>query len=295
MQNEVPLVSIVTVVFNICKNGRANFLRQSIASVIAQDYPRIEHIIIDGASTDGTLNLLNGFEPVKSIKVFSESDTGIFNAMNKGLAKARGKYVAFLNSDDFYSDNRAISKVVAALERGHKDFTMAPCLLQHEDGHVSTSPLYVGRAFNVAPCYHISVFAKRVVLQKMGGFNESYRLAADSDLITRMLLDGRHPAIMSDSFATFRLGGASVDADACRAECERFSKECFCRYAGVSEDKAASMVWSEYVPRKVLLKFLFTGDLSVALRMLAYRLRGMSFFRRLFSALQSFKLRRNLI
>lgn len=272
MSDDLPLVSIVTVVFNVCKAGRQEFLRQSIASVMAQDYPRIEHIVIDGASADGTLELLRQYEQAGSVKVWSEPDSGIFNAMNKGLARACGKYVAYLNSDDFYSDHQAVSKAVAALEGGKADFTFAPCYLLHEDGSRTFSPLYLNRVFNVAPCYHLSVFAKKDILDDMGGFNEEYRMAADSDLITRMLLAGHHPAILRDAFATFRLGGVSVDAEKCRQECVTFFTAVFCKYAGITCEQAAAMVWSDYVPKQVLVKFAIRGDRRIAWELWKHRL-----------------------
>ena len=90
------LVSIITVVYNGEKH-----IEQSIKSVLAQTYSNIEYIIIDGVSTDGTLDIVRKYEP-KITQVISEKDTGIYNAMNKGLAMANGDVIAILNADDYY-------------------------------------------------------------------------------------------------------------------------------------------------------------------------------------------------
>ena len=94
-----PLVSIITVTRNLIDAGRKDFFRQCVESVRMQDYPNIEHLIIDGASTDGTVDLLKEM----NVNYISEPDAGIYTAINKGISLSEGKYVAFLNSDDFYT------------------------------------------------------------------------------------------------------------------------------------------------------------------------------------------------
>ncbi len=91
------LVTVVTITYNLIKSGREKYVRQCIECVHNQTYQNIEHIIIDGASSDGTLEI---FKDYPWLKVFSEPDKGIYDAMNKGVAKASGKYIVFLNSDD---------------------------------------------------------------------------------------------------------------------------------------------------------------------------------------------------
>ena len=279
MQDACPKISIVTVVFEAVKANRREALCQCLDSVASQDYPNIEHIVVDGASADGTLEMLREYESSGRIRLVSEPDSGIFNAMNKGLRLAEGEYVAYLNSDDFYSDATAVSTVARALGATGADFTMAPCNLLENDGTTAFSPLYIDRAFNVAPCYHLCVFAKRSLLQKLGGFDERYKIASDSDLIARMLLSGARVAVLWQPFATFRTGGASVDASACRRECEEFFKNDFCAYAGITEEQAARMVWSDYLPWKLLFKFCMHGDRRVVRALLKNRLRKVLFFR----------------
>ena len=97
-----PLVTVVTITFNLIKAGREKTFRQSLESIHNQTYKNIEHIIIDGASQDGTIELLEEYAQKGWIKYYSESDTGIYNAFNKGIDRANGEYIVFVNSDDFY-------------------------------------------------------------------------------------------------------------------------------------------------------------------------------------------------
>lgn len=101
--SSIPLVTVITVTYNLIKGKREKFIIQCLESVHNQRYSNIEHIVIDGASDDGTLPLLKKYESLGWIKLFSEPDTGIYDAMNKGILKANGKYVSILNSDDFFT------------------------------------------------------------------------------------------------------------------------------------------------------------------------------------------------
>ena len=98
-------MSIVTISLN-----SADFIEDAIESVLAQDYKNVEYIIIDGASTDGTLDIIEKYKN-KIAKIVSEPDKGIYDAMNKGIKIARGDIVGFLNSDDLYIGNKALTKI----------------------------------------------------------------------------------------------------------------------------------------------------------------------------------------
>ncbi len=129
-----PLVTIVTVVFNLIKSGRKEFFEQNLKSVHDQTYGNIEHIIVDGASNDGTLDLIKEYADKGWIRYISEKDAGIYDAMNKGIREAKGKYLALLNSDDFYHNKQAVEKSVEALEKNNADFSYADAIKQTEEG-----------------------------------------------------------------------------------------------------------------------------------------------------------------
>ena len=107
-------ISIITVTYN-----SANTIKDTLESIKNQDYSDIEHIIIDGGSKDRTLEIINQYAHVS--KVISESDKGIYDAMNKGLKLATGEVIGILNSDDFYSSNQIISQIVNCFNENHTD------------------------------------------------------------------------------------------------------------------------------------------------------------------------------
>lgn len=112
-----PLVTVITATYNLIENKRAKFIIQCLESVHNQHYSNIEHIVIDGASNDGTLSLLREYESQGWIKLFSEPDAGIYDAMNKGILKASGKYISILNSDDFFTIQKELQSVLNCWKR----------------------------------------------------------------------------------------------------------------------------------------------------------------------------------
>ena len=103
-----PKVTVITITFNLIKAGRKQTFIKCMESVHNQNYKNIEHLIIDGASTDGTLDLLKEYQKKGYIKYKSKKDKGIWDAMNKGIDVASGDYITFLNSDDFYCCDDAV-------------------------------------------------------------------------------------------------------------------------------------------------------------------------------------------
>jgi len=127
-----PLVSIVTPSYN---QGR--FIEENILSVKLQDYPHIEHIVIDGGSTDGTVETLKKYEGTYNLRWISEPDKGQADAVNKGFALAKGEIIGWLNSDDVYFDRGTISAVVEAFQKYPKaDIIYGDCAYIWEDGTI---------------------------------------------------------------------------------------------------------------------------------------------------------------
>ncbi|HXR80776.1 MAG TPA: glycosyltransferase, partial [Saprospiraceae bacterium] len=109
-----PLVSIVTIAYN-----SADTIRDTLISVAQQDYPNIEHVIIDGASKDNTIDIVRQFPNIKTI--ISERDNGLYDAMNKGIRHSKGDIIGILNSDDFYVSPAVISEVVQKMLGDHTE------------------------------------------------------------------------------------------------------------------------------------------------------------------------------
>lgn len=132
MSKDLPLVSIVTPSFN---QGR--FIEDTILSLKNQDYPNIEHIIVDAGSTDNTLEILRKYEGTYNMRWISEPDEGQSDAVNKGFEMAKGEIVGWLNSDDVYFDTTVISYVVGKFEElEHADVIYGDCVIIDESGSI---------------------------------------------------------------------------------------------------------------------------------------------------------------
>ncbi len=207
-----PVATVVTVTLNLLKAGRADFFRQCVESVHAQTYGNIEHIVIDGASDDGTADLIAEYESRGWLRCISEPDQGIYEAMNKGLQHARGKYLAFLNSDDLWHDSRAVELSVSLLEETQASFSYAPYTVINEEGQflsIIEPKLYA--FISGMPIGHPTMFCQTELMRQMGGFDaENYHIIADYDFVTRLLLKGHMGAYVPLNFASFRHGGISL-------------------------------------------------------------------------------------
>ena len=213
-ESSIPLVTVITATYNLIKSKREKFIIQCLESVHNQHYSNIEHIVIDGASDDGTLPLLKKYESLGWIKLFSEPDTGIYDAMNKGILKANGKYVSLLNSDDFFHDPEGIAISVRLLEENDADYSYADARVLKKLGRKfqwkgDLSKLLIGEHY----C-HQTMLVKTKVLRDMGGFDLSYRVSADSDLMIRLYAQGYKHQYVPHCFVTYRYGGYSFHYDA---------------------------------------------------------------------------------
>lgn len=205
------LVSIITVTLN-----SKTVLNDCLDSVANQSHDNIEHIVIDGGSTDGTLTLLNSKRKNLAILI-SEPDNGIYDAMNKGIAFARGDIVGILNSDDFYVNDQIISNV-------NKIFTDDPSLgacyadLVYVDRHKAQKTIrYFKSSKFVKGLFakgwnppHPTFFVRRSIYNKFGLFNLNYRLASDIDLMFRFLeIHKIKTKYVPEIWVKMRLGGTT--------------------------------------------------------------------------------------
>ena len=202
-------ISVVTVCFNA-----EDTIADTLASVAAQDWPHFEHILIDGGSTDRTHAIVEKLQHDR-LKLICEPDDGIYDAMNKGLRHASCDYVGFLNADDFLASASAL-RTVAAVGRGEIGCVLGDTGLIDEHG-IPMAHRYSAAGFRPwwltigAMPPHPSFYARRDLLLEAGGFDTSYRVSADFDLIARLIL--KHAATWSvagKTLAFFRFGGVST-------------------------------------------------------------------------------------
>ncbi len=208
--SDPPLVSVITV----CWNAAAT-LEACLASVAAQTYPAIEHVIIDGASTDGTAAILARHRDRIAVLV-SEPDRGLYDAMNKGVARASGTFVIFMNADDHFATPRAVEQAMAEIQRGPEADVFYGSILVRDGGrtirHDPPPPERVPEEMILGCLPHQATFARRTVFDRTGPFDLRWRRHADYDWWLKVLAD---PAIrvrrIGTLVASYALGGASSD------------------------------------------------------------------------------------
>jgi glycosyltransferase involved in cell wall biosynthesis len=182
-----PTISVITVSFNSRET-----IADTIESVVAQTHPRVEHIVVDGASTDGTVEVLERYRGSLA-KVVSEPDEGIYAAMNKGLAMATGDIIGTLNSDDVYIDENVLGMVAAVFQDDAVDVCYGDISyvdkgdLHRIVRHWRSEPYRPGLFEQGWMPPHPAFFIRRRALGRVGPFEASYRFAADFDFMLRAL------------------------------------------------------------------------------------------------------------
>jgi glycosyltransferase involved in cell wall biosynthesis len=204
-------ISVITVTFNC-----AETIARTLQSVASQTWPDVEHIVVDGASSDGTLAIINSYRGGLA-HVLSEPDHGIYDAMNKGLALASGDVVAFLNADDFYNDESVLERVASVMQleeldalygnaeffrTGYQDVSVR----RYNSGRFTAEKL----GWGWMPA-HSALFVRRYLFQRYGAFQTDYRIAGDFEFIARVFkhLDLRHRHL-PETLVQMQLGGAST-------------------------------------------------------------------------------------
>ncbi len=202
MQN--TLVSIITVCWNSEK-----FIRDTIESVLNQTYKNIQYIIIDGKSTDKTLSIIEEYRERfgNRLTLVSEKDSGIYNAMNKGLALAKGELVGIINSDDYYELD-AVEKIVEQYKIHGSGVYYGYCrsLKDEKEFAVERKNAFFLKS---AMIYHPSCFVSKYLYEKYGTFLEKYRIISDYDLMLRFYESNVKFFPVDAVIANFRLGGIS--------------------------------------------------------------------------------------
>lgn len=199
-----PLVSVITLSFN-----SQDFIASTIKSVLRQSVPNLEYLIIDGGSTDNTLDIVRSFQDPR-IKIISEKDNGISDAMNKGIRAATGKWIGIIHSDDEYV-GEAIQDSINKMEEtglpwsyGQLEYTDRAGNTLYCSGR-KTAPEDMKR-FMAIP--HPSVFVSKALYSQIGSFRNDFKIAMDYELCLRLLQKSK-PAYVDRIIAKMRLGGAS--------------------------------------------------------------------------------------
>ena len=206
-------ISIITITYN-----SAATLPRALESVRSQTYGDIEHIIVDGASTDGTkeliinyqLSIINSQSP--KVRWISEPDNGIYNALNKGIAMATGDVIGFLHSDDVLYSPDSIGQIAAAFESSGADVVYGDLEYRHGDKVVRRWRSNAFRRGDLKYGWmppHPTVYVRREVYRRVGPYDEWFRISADYDMILRIFTAGYKTRYIPQVLVAMETGGAS--------------------------------------------------------------------------------------
>ena len=211
MEKQYPLISVITVSYNAVST-----IEDTILSVINQTYSNIEYIIIDGGSTDGTVDIIKKYQEKISFWV-SEPDKGIYDAMNKGIRMSTGDIVGIINSDDFYHRGDVLEKVAESFEAGETEAIYGDVRFVNPDNLDRTVRYYSSKRFvpslfrfGFMPA-HPTFFTYRKYFDQFGYYKTNYKIAADYELLVRFLYVHRLKSkYLPLDFMKMRTGGAST-------------------------------------------------------------------------------------
>ena len=250
-----PEVTIITPTSNIVDKGQADDFTLLVNLLDRQTYEFVDHLIIDNASQDGTEVLLKEYKNSGFLTFYSEPDRGKFDAMNKGLLRAKGKYVAFLSCDDFYHDITGIADVVNVMEEEDADFCFFPSYCCHPEGYVFQFIPAMLNTFQVAPCPRQAMFFKKSVLNELRGFDEKFKLLADYDLVIRLVLGGYKGVLFDGNIVTCKLGEqVSKNTTQVEAECNHIFYKNYKNMYPMSNEVLDRMVKFSEIPKPLLDK-----------------------------------------
>ncbi len=203
-------ISIITATYNSAKH-----LKSCLQSVINQDYTEIEHIIIDGGSTDQTLQIIDQYKD-KISKIVSEKDRGIYDALNKGIALATGDVIGVLHSDDFFADEKVLSDVAAAFNNSKAGIVYGNLDYVHRDNPGKIIRKWRSKPYKRAffswgwmPA-HPTFYARKNLFNQLGNYNLTYKSAADYDLMLRFMYKNLNQSyFLNKTMVKMRVGGLS--------------------------------------------------------------------------------------
>lgn len=217
-------VSIITSCYN-----REKTIAQAIKSVLDQDYDNLEYVLVDGASKDDSLSVIQkatANAAPKEVKILSEPDHGMYEAINKGIRLATGDVIGLVHSDDILFSNQTVSTIANLFETTDADIIYGNGLFMSEDDMSKVVRNWISGKYTRGKVrrgwlpLHPTVYIKREVMLKHGLYDEKYKIAADSDLLVRYLYDVKDLKVvyLNEYIIRMRMGGLSTDKKKMKAK-----------------------------------------------------------------------------
>ena len=206
-------VSIITIVYN-----NATCIESCIQSVLSQTYADIEHIIIDGGSTDGTQKVIEPYIPQLGYYI-SEKDSGLYNALNKGIKVATGDVIGILHSDDLFYQSDSVKKIAQAFTETQADLVYANGMYVAKENIRNIKRVYISKPFKKRYLnfgwipLHTTIYAKKSVFEEYGLYDQDYDIASDYDISLRWFTNPKITTYFLNTWVVkMRLGGKSTTA-----------------------------------------------------------------------------------
>ena len=248
-------ISIITTCYN-----RGETIRGAIESVLAQDYPDIEYIVVDGASKDHSMAVINEYRE-RIAKMVSEPDYGMYEAINKGIRMSTGDIIGLVHSDDFLYDKHTVSAIVEEFEKTKADFVYGDGIFVNPEDTNKIVRNWRSGAYHrwKVRCgwlpLHPTCYIRRDVMMREGLYDESYKIAADSDLLVRYLYKANlKVAYLRRKIVRMRMGGLSTDSAKRKAMWDEDIRLYTAHGFWAFPTKIMKMMWK--VPQFVEAKFM---------------------------------------
>lgn len=249
-------LTCVTAVFNAVKSGNRDLLVRCVES-IAKLTTEHEHLIYDGASTDGTVELLRELEvKMPGLRIVSEPDTGLYNALNKGVRDARGDWFYVLGCDDYVYRPEVMDSLIARTPSG-TDVTISTVM--RDDGPWFASKDQLKRLLFASPYIHQGFLIKTKVVRQVGGFDERWRISADFDQSWKLHLAGYKIRYYFEPYSFFTLGGLSSNHDRLMQDVCAIQK----KHLRLTDQQLADLRDHQIVPIATCLRFLVHSDYAL--------------------------------